>query len=90
MFEVLETIDRLFMIIEYESCGELFHKIVNNGKFSESMSKFYFSQLLSAVSHMVSDNLILICYLLNYIHYYIICSVNVKWKESHEEKCSDF
>lgn len=54
MFEVLETADRLFMIMEYASCGELFHKIVNTGKFSESLSKSYFSQLLSAVAHMVS------------------------------------
>ena len=55
MFEVLETVDRLFMVMEYASCGELFHKIVNNGKFSENASKMYFSQLVSAVSHMVSD-----------------------------------
>ena len=64
MFEVLETVDNLYMILEYASCGELFHKIVNQGKFPESKSKSYFSQLLSAVQHMVSLFLFISCFVL--------------------------
>jgi len=58
MFEVLETVDNLYMVLEYASCGELFHKIVNQGKFSESISRSYFSQLLSAVQHMHQRNIV--------------------------------
>jgi len=58
MFEVLETVDNLYMILEYASCGELFQKIVNQGKFSESISRCYFSQLLSAVQHMHQRNIV--------------------------------
>lgn len=64
MFEVLETVDNLYMVLEYASCGELFHKIVNQGKFSESISRSYFSQLLSAVQHMVSH--------LNFLYFFLL------------------
>ena len=40
--------------MEYAGGGELFGKISTEGKFSEPESKLIFSQIVSAVKHMVS------------------------------------
>lgn len=53
IFEVLETLSHIYIVMEYAPAGELFHKILNDGKFSESLTRKYFAQILSAVSHMV-------------------------------------
>ncbi len=53
IYEVIETLSKLYMVIEYASGGELFHKIVNEGKLPERLAKKYFSQVISAVQHMV-------------------------------------
>ena len=55
IFEVLETYSKIYMIVEFASGGELFHKIVNEGKFTEQLAKVYFAQIISAVSHMVRN-----------------------------------
>ena len=55
IFEVLETYSKIYMIVEFASGGELFHKIVNEGKFTEQLAKVYFAQIISAVFHMVRN-----------------------------------
>lgn len=54
LYEVIETLSKLYMVVEYASGGELFAKLSNEGKFSEGRAKHYFKQVLSAVEHMVS------------------------------------
>ena len=54
IFEVLETLSHVYIVSEYATSGELFHKIINDGKLPESSAKKYYAQILSAVSHMVS------------------------------------
>lgn len=58
IFEVLETLSHIYIVMEYAPAGELFHKILNDGKFSESLTRKYFAQILSAVSHMHDYNII--------------------------------
>jgi len=58
IFEVLETYSKIYMIVEYASSGELFHKILNEGKFSEAVAKTYFAQIITAISHMHARNII--------------------------------
>eukprot|EP00794_Sanderia_malayensis_P008191 gene8191-9069_t len=58
LYEVIETITKLYMIIEYASGGELFHKILNEGKLPERLAKKYFSQVVSAVQHMHDSGVI--------------------------------
>jgi len=53
-FQVIETLAKLHMIMEYAPHGELFTKITSFGKLTESEAKTTFSQIVSAVSHMVS------------------------------------
>ena len=54
IYEVIETLSKVYMVIEYASGGELFHKILNEGNLPERLAKRYFSQVVSAVQHMVS------------------------------------
>lgn len=53
LYEVVETLTRLHLVMEYASGGELYTKISTEGKLSDIDSKIVFSQVLSAVKHMV-------------------------------------
>lgn len=54
LYEVVETLSKLHLVMEYAGGGELFGKISTEGKLSEPESKLILSQIVSAVKHMVS------------------------------------
>lgn len=54
IFEVIETLSKHYIVMELAPGGELFQVISLQGRLSESEGRFYFSQILSAIEHMVS------------------------------------
>lgn len=54
LYEVVETLAKLHIIMEFAGGGELFAKVSNEGKLPESEARTVFAQIVSAVSHMVS------------------------------------
>ncbi|KYN39139.1 Maternal embryonic leucine zipper kinase [Trachymyrmex septentrionalis] len=54
LYQVIETESHYFMVMEYCSGGELFDHIVEKNKLSESDSRKFFYQIVSAVAYMHS------------------------------------
>lgn len=59
LYEVVETLAKLHIVMEYAGGGELFTKISNEGKFPESEAKHIFAQSVAGVQHMVGSSLVL-------------------------------
>ncbi|XP_072172829.1 serine/threonine-protein kinase NIM1-like [Diadema setosum] len=58
LYEVVETLAKLHLVMEYAPGGELFTKISNEGKIAEAECKPIYAQVLAAVVHMHSKNII--------------------------------
>ncbi|CAB3404310.1 unnamed protein product [Caenorhabditis bovis] len=58
LFECVETLTRVHLVIEYASGGELYAYIHEKGKLSEAEAKPLFAQIVSAVAHMHSRSLV--------------------------------
>ncbi|GAB0087193.1 NIM1 [Sergentomyia squamirostris] len=52
LFEVVETLNRVHLVTEFISGGELYHRLINEGPIQEQQASKLFRQLLSAVRHM--------------------------------------
>ncbi|KAK7330099.1 hypothetical protein VNO77_24285 [Canavalia gladiata] len=51
LHEVLASQTKIYIILEFVMGGELYDKIVQQGKLSEDQSRHYFQQLIDAVAH---------------------------------------
>ena len=50
---MVETLAKLYLVIEYAGGGELFAKITNEGRFKETDAMPLFAQAMSAMDHLV-------------------------------------
>ncbi|KAF9511053.1 hypothetical protein BS47DRAFT_1347211 [Hydnum rufescens UP504] len=53
-----QTPDRLYLVMPLASGGELFHHLQNEGRFDEERCRFYGAELLSALEHLHSFNVV--------------------------------
>ncbi|KAJ4839235.1 CBL-interacting serine/threonine-protein kinase 24 [Turnera subulata] len=56
LHEVLASQTKIYIILEFVSGGELFDKIVHQGRLNENEARRYFQQLIDAVSHCHSKS----------------------------------
>ncbi|KAK9082450.1 hypothetical protein Syun_031374 [Stephania yunnanensis] len=51
LFEVMASKTKIYIVLEFVDGGELFDKIVNNGRLKEEEARRYFHQLINAVDY---------------------------------------
>ncbi|MBA0847586.1 hypothetical protein Goshw_020252 [Gossypium schwendimanii] len=51
LYEVIGSKTKIFIVLEFVTGGELFDKIVNNGRMREDEARRYFQQLINAVDY---------------------------------------
>ncbi|KAM0935034.1 putative protein kinase CAMK-CAMKL-CHK1 family [Dioscorea sansibarensis] len=51
LYEVMASKTKIYIVLEYVDGGELFDKIVNNGRLKEEEARRYFQQLINAVDY---------------------------------------
>ena len=56
LYEVVESVQKMHIIMEYAPGGELCYRIINGGPCSEVDAKPIFFQVASAIHYMVSCN----------------------------------
>lgn len=57
LFEVFEDTRFVYLVMELCEGGELFDKIIENIHFTESTARYYFHQMMSALSYIHSKNI---------------------------------
>lgn len=55
LYEVIDTLTDIFVVMEYISGGELFDYIVSKGRLSEQEARRYFQQIISGVEYCHSN-----------------------------------
>lgn len=53
-----QSSEKLYLVLSFVNGGELFHHLQNEGKFSEERSRFYAAELLCALDHLHSFNIV--------------------------------
>lgn len=58
LIQILQTADAFYFVMELAEGGELFDMVINSNKFSESVARKYFQQLISALHYCHSNDVI--------------------------------
>ena len=53
LYEVIDTLSKLYLVMEYACNGELYTKITSDGRLLEPEARLLFAQIVAAVDHMV-------------------------------------
>ncbi|XP_076044979.1 serine/threonine-protein kinase NIM1-like [Oratosquilla oratoria] len=52
LFEVVETLSRIHLVLEYAHGGELFNKVTAEGRLEETSAAHLYAQILGAITHL--------------------------------------
>ena len=55
LFEVVETLSRIHLVLEFAPGGELFNRVTTEGRLVESEAAYVFSQVVSAIVYLVNN-----------------------------------
>eukprot|EP00049_Salpingoeca_infusionum_P012423 m.227500 g.227500 ORF g.227500 m.227500 type:complete len:591 (+) comp15179_c0_seq1:308-2080(+) len=58
LFEVIDTPERLFLVMEYAAGGEVFDFLVEHGRLKNKDARIKFRQIVSAIEHCHSRNIV--------------------------------
>ncbi|XP_075731673.1 serine/threonine-protein kinase NIM1 [Rhipicephalus microplus] len=58
LYEVIETLSRVHLALEFAPGGELFQKITSDGRYPEEEARVVFAQVASAINHMHELNIV--------------------------------
>ncbi|XP_022702960.1 serine/threonine-protein kinase NIM1-like, partial [Varroa jacobsoni] len=58
LYEVVETLSKVYLVMEFAEGGELFKRISSKGAYPERDAKIIFTQICSAVDHMHKQNIV--------------------------------
>ncbi|CAD8177056.1 unnamed protein product [Paramecium octaurelia] len=58
LIEAFQTQQKLYLVVEYMSGGELFQYLKHYGKFSEDVAKFYAAQILLSLEYLHSNGIV--------------------------------
>lgn len=58
LYEVIDTLSKIYLIMEFANGGELFQRISRDGKFSEEDAKPLLVQVTAAIDHMHQHNIV--------------------------------
>ena len=53
LYEVIDSLPKMHVVMEYAPRGELFEYITKNGYYNEEDAKPIFAEVVSAIQHMV-------------------------------------
>ena len=56
LYEVMETISKVYLVMEVAPFGEVFTHVNNHGRYDETSAQNLFAQLVSAIDYMVQDS----------------------------------
>lgn len=88
LFEVIETYTKYYLIMEHAAAGELFKRLISEGRMHESEAKNIFAQIVLAVKHLVNNCIKFACvFFLSYCGYmYIFISICLAWPQHRPQR----
>lgn len=53
LFQVIHTCSKIYIVCDYADGGDLYTKVLDEGRFPEKTCKIFFGQMVSAIDYMV-------------------------------------
>lgn len=61
LYEVMDSLQKVHLVMEFAADGELADRVMNSGAFSEANAKPVFAQVVAAIQYMVRVAINFLC-----------------------------